>query len=230
MHCLSVNGQNLCVFTSTLIKENAYLLVKGRKALIVDPNDSPDLLAFLRKTRVQEITIFLTHEHFDHTCGIPSLQTHFQTTLVCSYGCAEVIADEKNNQAKWIYYLLICQDEQNGTHLAESFQGKDSKYALIPDHSFKEQLDYPWEGEHFHFQVTPGHSAGSCCIVWNDAAVFTGDSLLADRAVITRFPNGSTKQYHRRTKPYLDSLPDDLLILPGHGDCCVMRELRKETA
>ncbi len=230
MHCLSVNDQNLCVFTSTLIKENAYLLVKGRKALLVDPNDSPDLLAFLQKAQVQEVTIFLTHEHFDHTCGIPLLQTHFQTTLVCSHRCAEVIADEKNNQANWIYYLLICQDEQNGTHLAESFQGKDSKYALVPNHSFREQLDYQWEGEHFHFQTTPGHSAGSCCIIWNDAAVFTGDSLLADRAVITRFPGGSTEQYNQRTKPYLDSLPDDLLILPGHGNYCVIRELRRETA
>ena len=230
MHCLSVNSQNLCVFTSTLIKENAYLLVKGRRALLVDPNDSPEILTFLKKARIQEITIFLTHEHYDHTCGIPSLQTHFQTTLVCSHGCAEVIADEKNNQPKLIYYLLICQDEQNGTRLAESFQGADSKYALVPNHSFKEQLDYQWEGEHFHFQATPGHSAGSCCIIWNEAAVFTGDSLLADRAVITRFPGGSTEQYNQRTKPYLDSLPDDLLILPGHGNYCVMRELRGETA
>ena len=49
-------------------------------------------------------------------------------------------------------------------------------------------------------------------------AVFTGDSLVNGHDVITRFPTGSKKVFRETTEPYLRSLPDDVIILPGHGD------------
>lgn len=67
------------------------------------------------------------------------------------------------------------------------------------------------------FVSTPGHTAGSCCIIWNDTTVFTGDSLLLNTPTITRLPGGSTKQYKNITLPFLKSLPRDMFVLPGHG-------------
>ena len=48
--------------------------------------------------------------------------------------------------------------------------------------------------------------------------VFTGDSLVNGYDTITRLPGGSKKDFNSITKPYLDSLSDDTLIMPGHGD------------
>ena len=60
----------------------------------------------------------------------------------------------------------------------------------------------------------------------NEAAVFTGDSLIWDTPVITRFPGGNLKEFNEKTKPYLNSLPDDILVLAGHGRVFQMREAR----
>lgn len=86
---------------------------------------------------------------------------------------------------------------------------------------------------------TPGHSDCSQCIeIWyapapvsapvSDGqpytqmpillAVLTGDSLVNGHDVITRFPSGSKKVFREVAEPYLRSLSDDTLILPGHGD------------
>ncbi|MCR4605462.1 MAG: MBL fold metallo-hydrolase [Eubacterium sp.] len=84
---------------------------------------------------------------------------------------------------------------------------------------------------------TPGHSDCSQCIeirlsedIKNDAVsapitVFTGDSLVNGHPVITRFPSGSKKIYKNITLPYLESLPSDTLILPGHGDPAHLGEI-----
>lgn len=207
-----------------------YVLVKGDKALIVDPNNSPEALSFLKERQIKEIIVFLTHEHTDHTCGVPLLQSNFKTTVVCSQKCAELISDLKNNSAQMVEMILLFQDQKNGKKTAQEFKKNFVSYEIKADEIFETSLDYYFEGELFHFRSTPGHSQGSCCIIWNNQAVFTGDSLLAEMPVITRFLGGSTKDYHRVTKPFLDALPSNMFILPGHGRSCTMEELRRSVA
>ena len=226
MECFSVNGQSLKVFTSPYIGENMYVVLKNTQALAIDPNDSEDALDFLKKNGVQDVTVFLTHEHPDHTCGVPVLKQNFKTKLICQQLCAEYIADKNNNRPIILELILRFQDEKNGTNTAETYPYPKHEYACVPDLIFEENLIYDWQGEHFVFHYTPGHSKGSCCIVWNDNAVFTGDSCLKNMPVITRFPRGSTKHYNTITKPYLDSLNDEMIVLPGHGQIFSMKEIR----
>ena len=67
------------------------------------------------------------------------------------------------------------------------------------------------------FHHIPGHSQGSCCILLNNKVLFTGDSLLAEYPVITRFPGGSSKDYKNISLPFLKSLNPNLVVYPGHG-------------
>ena len=230
MSSLFVNNQELHFFTSPYIGENMYLLIKGDKALIIDPNGSEESLTLLKQHKVQDITIFLTHEHPDHTCGVPFLKKNFKTTLVCQQKCAQQIAERRNNRPILVAFVLAVQDEKNGTHTEQEFINGFEEYECLTDITFEQDLIYDWQGEHFVFHYTPGHSQGSCCIVWNNKAVFTGDSLLKDMPVITRFPGGNTKQYNEITKPYLGSLADNILALPGHGKTFLMKELRESAA
>ena len=58
-------------------------------------------------------------------------------------------------------------------------------------------------------------------------AVLTGDSLVNGHDVITRFPSGSKKVFREVAEPYLRSLSDDTLILPGHGDPALYGEIKE---
>ncbi len=49
-------------------------------------------------------------------------------------------------------------------------------------------------------------------------AVFTGDSLVNGHHTITRFPSGNKKIYKNITVPYLNSLDESTIVLPGHGE------------
>lgn len=74
--------------------------------------------------------------------------------------------------------------------------------------------------------ATPGHSKGSCCIEVDSKYVFTGDSLIQDIPVITRYPGGSMEEYERQTVPYLEKLSEEAFIMPGHGVPCNMGKLK----
>ena len=228
MYCISVNNRSLYRFASPYIKENMYVLIKGEKALVIDPNGSEEALNFIKANGVCEVTIFLTHEHQDHTCGIPILEKNFQKLLICQEQCANKILNKRNNRPLMTAFVLAVQDEKNGTNYEAEFIKNVKEYSCHADVIFKTDFVYNWCGEEFVFYHTPGHSQGSCCITWNNVAVFTGDSLLKDMPVITRFPGGNTKQYNQITKPYLDALSDNILVLPGHGDDFVMKELREK--
>ena len=67
------------------------------------------------------------------------------------------------------------------------------------------------------FKHIPGHSKGSNIIIINDSFVFTGDSLMNDNPIITRFPGSDHKKYVNYTLPILESLDRNLYVFPGHG-------------
>lgn len=71
-------------------------------------------------------------------------------------------------------------------------------------------------GIDFSVLHTPGHTPGSVCLRAEDV-LFSGDTLFAGSCGRTDFPGGDARQMtaslHR-----LKELPDDLRVLPGHGD------------
>lgn len=62
---------------------------------------------------------------------------------------------------------------------------------------------------------TPGHSWGSCCYLI-DTALFSGDTLFAGSIGRTDFAEGD-EEAMRASLNLLRTLPDDTLVLPGHG-------------
>ncbi|MGD6807608.1 MAG: MBL fold metallo-hydrolase [Candidatus Bathyarchaeia archaeon] len=72
---------------------------------------------------------------------------------------------------------------------------------------------------------TPGHSAGSICLIGNHIA-FTGDTLFAGGIGRTDFPEGSMADMNRSLKK-LEELPVNTLVYPGHGETTIMGEEKR---
>ena len=71
-------------------------------------------------------------------------------------------------------------------------------------------------GETLKIMHTPGHTPGSICLV-GEKIVFTGDTLFAGGIGRTDFPGGSMSDMAISLQK-LTSLPDYLLVYPGHGE------------
>ncbi len=80
--------------------------------------------------------------------------------------------------------------------------------------------------------LTPGHTAGSICLVARDRGeagplrLFSGDTLFAGSVGRTDFPAGDGRAL-RRSIARIATLPDDTIVHPGHGpDTTVGHERR----
>ena len=230
MEKIVLNGLTIYKFASKFIDANAYVLLENQDALVIDPNEAPELEDFLREKAPEKMVILLTHEHIDHVIGVPKLQKMYDATVICQKQCAEFVADCRKNQPSLILVALEYRDDKNGTKSAQEYrQLVDGvfPFSVAASESFDESFSFVWQGREVFCRRCRGHSPGSCCIVLDKKIVFTGDSLIWGYPVITRFPGGSKKDYLTETKPFLDSLSDDMLVLAGHGKSFRIEESRR---
>jgi glyoxylase-like metal-dependent hydrolase (beta-lactamase superfamily II) len=69
--------------------------------------------------------------------------------------------------------------------------------------------------------TTPGHTPGSVCIAL-DGVVLTGDTLFPGGPGATRFEHSSFGTIIESITEKLFTLPDDTVVLPGHGDRAII--------
>jgi glyoxylase-like metal-dependent hydrolase (beta-lactamase superfamily II) len=63
---------------------------------------------------------------------------------------------------------------------------------------------------------TPGHSPGSVSLL-GDGFLLSGDTLFFEGVGRTDLPGGSQKQLEQSLREKVMTLPDETVILPGHG-------------
>jgi len=63
--------------------------------------------------------------------------------------------------------------------------------------------------------LTPGHTPGSVCLLVDDSALLTGDTLFIGDCGRTDLPGGNDRQMYD-TIQKLKELPDDVVVYPGH--------------
>lgn len=72
---------------------------------------------------------------------------------------------------------------------------------------------------------TPGHTPGSVCFLCGDL-LFSGDTLFAGGCGRTDFPGGDAEQMAASLRR-LGSIPEDLRVLPGHGESSTLNAERR---
>lgn len=206
------------------VKSNMYVIICKSEALIIDPNISEEALLELKNRGVTFITILLTHEHYDHTTGVCWFQEKFESHLICHENCAKAILKGRYNRPVMIAAIIM----KNGNDASAKVLDKlPQNYICIADDTFETEMQLDWCNHYVKLVHTPGHTKGSCCIELDGKYIFTGDSLLSDTAVITRFPTGSQTEYETITLPYLRGISPKFHVLPGHGESFLMQEVNR---
>lgn len=200
------------------VESNMYVLVEGSEAIVVDAVRDNEMIGFLQNSGVKRIHLFLTHEHYDHTHGISSLKNNFETAIYCHRKCSEGLSTEKRSSPRLVAYIISVKDMNDGGHRYEDFKDSFEKYAYTADCVFDVSTAFNVTGHLIRTLSVPGHTPGSSLYILDDTFVFSGDSLIKGNKIISSFRGGNKDDLMNVTLPLLKSLPDNLIIMPGHGE------------
>ncbi len=181
------------------LETNAYLLIEGSDAVVVDPSgDAEGLLAVARSHGATARAVYLTHAHFDHVAGLMDLLDHGDVPVYLDPR-DRVLFDRAAASAAH-YGIRVRQPEGATLPLAhgQEFQVGDTTLRCL------------W---------TPGHAPGHMAFYApSEGLVLAGDALFRGSIGRTDLPFGDTAQLLESIRSQLLSLPPETRVLPGHMD------------
>lgn len=180
----------------------------SREAMVIDPGDDiDDVLTIIRKHKLVVKQIVITHAHIDHVGGAMKLRAATSAPILIN----------QND-----YALLKMLDVQ-ATWLGMKSPGK-----VEIDQSL-EQADTIKAGSIVaNVLHTPGHTEGSICLYFPDEKkLIAGDTLFAGSIGRTDLPGGSFEKIIDSIYEKLLPLPDETLVIPGHGSSTTIGKERE---
>ena len=193
-------------FVWDVVDSNSWLIVENHRGLLVDAVDADALYQAVRE--LDDLTIILTHCHFDHICGLNRIrELRPDVKVLATALCSEKIGSKYRNMSS------------TATAFMAFYNG--SYYETAPmecspaDVTFSERHSFLWCGHCVELIPVHGHSDDSL-IARIDHCLFIGDTLLSIPTV-TRFPSGSSKRFWTEDVPLLKKLADIDQVYPGHG-------------
>lgn len=218
-----IDGIEVNKFSMPVITSNMYVIMSDNEALIIDPHVNEEVTELLKKNDIKDITIILTHEHFDHISGVNYFRDNFNVTVWANKQCGDLVVSSDKNLSSFFMTMFLTKSKEE-RKLAQMIFKED--YVCEVDKTFEGSIDVTFGSLKLHMVETPGHSKGSICIEVNSKYLFSGDSLVQGADIITRLPGGSKKEYQEITRPYLWSLDSHMIVFPGHGLDVYMSDLR----
>lgn len=205
----------ISAFTEESFGVNSYILEEGNHAVLIDP-----IVTNALKSKLDGIKLdgaILTHEHVDHILGVNVLKKQFGTKVLCGQKAAKSLLDPSRNMSRYQEFIVKVLPFGSGTISNED-------YICKADETLADGQSFQWQGHEILIKETPGHSAGSIAILVDWQYLFSGDTVFKNYPTATRLPGGSSKAFARITEPWLDSLPQELTVYPGHTEPFPLKE------
>lgn len=190
-------------FTFSPVQENTYILYNDEKqCCIIDPgcyfaSEEEELKSFILEHGLTPVLLLNTHCHLDHIFGNRFIQKTFGLKLhlhklekqVLDYGPA------------------------SGQMWQLPFDNYDGELVYIDE---KDVIKLG--SEELHVLFTPGHSPGHICFYSKAHKFIIGGDVLFDGSVgRTDLPGGDFATLEQSIKTKLYTLPQDVIVYPGHG-------------
>ncbi len=204
------------------IDSNMYVLIENQEALIIDPHIDANADEYLKKCGVKKVTILLTHEHFDHTCGIPWFRANYNSYIICQKQAIEKSVQRYAGRPISVSIVLLDQGREEDV---KELEREYPQFTFTADMTFDDKVCFFWHYHEIVMEHIPGHSPASTLIFIDKDIVFSGDSLIPDCEPTLRWPGSDREKYQCVVVPRLKSLPPQCTVFPGHRDVFKMNQV-----
>src|SRR5438093_7296689 len=179
-----------------------------REGLVIDPGDNiEDVVSIVRKHNLQIKQIVITHAHIDHVGGAMQLRAATGAPILLN----------QND-----YALLKMLDAQ------AAWIGVAPPGRVEIDHSVAQADSIKTGSLSADVIHTPGHTQGSICLYFPaQKKLIAGDTLFAGSIGRTDLPGGSMQKILNSLHNTVLALPDDTVVVPGHGPLTTIGEERE---
>ena len=169
------------------------------EAIVVDPGDDiPTILSVLDKHNLTVKQIVITHSHIDHIAGAQRLKRLTGAPILYNQNDLPLVK-MMDVQAGWL--------------------GIPTPEVSAPDDTLDDGKLISITGLSGSILHTPGHTQGSVCLYLPDQTLLlAGDTLFAGSVGRTDLPGGDTRQLLTSIHDRLLTLPDEVTVIPGHGN------------
>ena len=179
-----------------------------REAMVIDPGDDiAGVLAIVRKHKLTVKQIVVTHAHIDHVGGATKLKQATGAPILLNqndYALLKMLPV----QAAWI--------------------GVAAPEAVTIDQPLADADTVRAGNLSATVMHTPGHTEGSVCLYFPaEQKLIAGDTLFAGSIGRTDLPGGSFPNIMRSLHERVLALPDETVVVPGHGPTTTIGEERE---
>lgn len=182
--------------------ENTYLLSKEGESMVIDPGFSSEseftnFKAYIEKESPVLHAVVLTHAHVDHVLGLQRLLKDFDLPVYL------------NTDDLFLW--------ENFGNQATMFGLNQVGFSFTPE-SLPTEGKFKVRGFEFGCLYTPGHSPDHTSLYFEDEGfVIAGDALFRESIGRTDLYRGDFDVLEQSIKEKLYSLPEDVVVYPGHG-------------
>ena len=189
-----------------MFQSNCYIVGSEgtREAMIVDPGDEGDrILATLERHNLEAKLIVVTHTHVDHVAALQAVRD--------STGASVAMHRDAYESSK------------GDSGLMRMLLGASAPPVGEPDLPVEDGDKLKVGDLEFEVLFCPGHAYGHICLL-GQGVVFTGDALFAGGIGRFDLPGGDGKLLLKSIREKLLTLPDETVVLAGHGPSSTIGE------
>lgn len=203
-------------FQFNMLPVNTYVVWdETKEAVVIDPgcyypDEGQQLCSFIRRSGLSVRHLLNTHLHFDHIYGNPIVENEFG-----------VFAEGNGADMPWLTDI-------RKRLAAFGIHSDITINPIKPENQLEEGDTIEFGNTTFQVLQVPGHSPGSVVFYCKeDSVLFTGDVIFQGSIGRTDFPDGNHNALIAGIRNKLMTLPDNTVILPGHGPSTTIGDERK---